>query len=118
MISTSFRECSTMSTCSGAIALDVPASSSVPVFIATPCPISAEIAVLASLFRGRVKRLPRCRPSGRLQRRKPQPCLDAVQEFRKRNRLLGRPEERTHAKFQRAPWPHVSIEHGDALSKR
>src|SRR5216683_2008689 len=93
MSSTSFRECSTMSTCRGAIAFKVPASSSVPVFIATPCQISAEIAVLASIFRGRVDSLPRCCLSGRLHRRKPQPCLDDVRPAETAGKERGYPTQ-------------------------
>ncbi len=35
--------------------------------------------------------------------------------MRKRNTFLGRPETCADAEFERAPRPHVAIEHGDAL---
>src|SRR5712691_12833764 len=106
MSSASSRESSTMSTCRGSMALRVPNSSSVSDFIGLPG---------CSSFLSRVDRLTRCCLSGRWNRRKPQLRLDAVQEFRECNGLLGRPETSTHAEFEWTPGTDVTIEHDNAF---
>src|SRR5260370_9472513 len=115
MRSTSFRESSTMSKCSGPMAFRVPNSSSVLVFTATPCPALAGISVLDSYLLGRTNRLPGCKLSGSLNSLRSQSRLDTVEEFGKRHGLLGGPETGAHAELQRTPGTNVAIEHGDPL---